>query len=183
VLIHPSNEAYGWHFQYLTVIGLGLSTLTFACGLLADLTLSRRLFLAKNILSVCSCPMEVLISVLYWGLRMVSNTIKISTRRSCLISTSRLTNVWSSLIGSSSRCMLVRRQDLPKWFIWKRLHVNQRKQISASMQFLRLPCWWICFCFPRLGPSPSFLLWVYPAPSPLAIGSGWRGASATMAGR
>ena len=72
MLIHPSNEAFGWHFQYLTVIGLGLSTLTFACGLLADVTLSQRLFLAKNLLSVCSCPMEVLISVLYWGLRMVS---------------------------------------------------------------------------------------------------------------
>ncbi|KAJ6116061.1 FAR-17a/AIG1-like protein [Penicillium sp. IBT 18751x] len=70
-----ANEAYGWHFQYLTVIGLGLSTLTFACGLLADLTLSRRLFLAKNILSVCSCPMEVLISVLYWGLHLIDKSL------------------------------------------------------------------------------------------------------------
>ncbi|KAJ5133032.1 FAR-17a/AIG1-like protein [Penicillium atrosanguineum] len=72
---NQANEAYGWHFQYLTVIGLGLSTLTFACGLLADLTLSRRLFLAKNILSVCSCPMEVLISVLYWGLHLIDKNL------------------------------------------------------------------------------------------------------------
>jgi hypothetical protein len=76
VLIHPSNEAFGWHFQYLTVIGLGLSTLTFACGLLADVTLSQRLFLAKNLLSVCSCPMEVVISILYWGLRSVGSIAK-----------------------------------------------------------------------------------------------------------
>jgi hypothetical protein len=68
-----SNEAYGWHFQYLTVIGLALSTLTFAFALLADLTLSTRLFLVKNLLSICSAPMEVLISVLYWSLRMVSS--------------------------------------------------------------------------------------------------------------
>ncbi|KAJ5211470.1 uncharacterized protein N7498_003116 [Penicillium cinerascens] len=74
---NQANQAYGWHFQYLTVIGLGLSTLTFACGLLADVTLSRRLFLAKNILSVCSCPMEVLISVLYWGLRMIDKRLVI----------------------------------------------------------------------------------------------------------
>lgn len=66
------NEAYGWHFQYLTVIGLSLATLTFVVGLLADLTLSARLFLLKNILSLCSAPMEVLISILYWGLRLVS---------------------------------------------------------------------------------------------------------------
>lgn len=68
-----SNEAYGWHFQYLTVIGLALSTLTFAVALLADLTLSARLFLVKNLLSICSAPMEVLISVLYWSLRMVGS--------------------------------------------------------------------------------------------------------------
>lgn len=39
---------------------------------LADVTLSRRLFLIKNLMSVCCAPMEVLISVLYWGLRLVS---------------------------------------------------------------------------------------------------------------
>jgi hypothetical protein len=68
-----SNEAYGWHFQYLTVIGLALSTLTFTVALLADLTLSARLFLVKNLLSICSAPMEVLITVLYWSLRMVGS--------------------------------------------------------------------------------------------------------------
>lgn len=68
----PRNEAYGWHFQYLTVIGLTLSTLTFIVAFIADVTLSSRLFLIKNLLSVCSAPMEVLISVLYWGLRLVS---------------------------------------------------------------------------------------------------------------
>lgn len=56
----------------MTVIGLSLSTLTFIVALLADVTLSRRLFLTKNLLLVCSAPLEVLISVLYWGLRVVS---------------------------------------------------------------------------------------------------------------
>ena len=67
-----SNESYGWHFQYLTIIGLALSTLTFTFGLLADITLSRRLFAVKNALSVASAPIECLISILYWGLRAVS---------------------------------------------------------------------------------------------------------------
>lgn len=40
-------------------------------GLLADLTLSHRLFQMKNILSVASAPMECLISLLYWGLRAI----------------------------------------------------------------------------------------------------------------
>ena len=70
-----SNESYGWHFQYLTIIGLALSTLTFTFGLLADITLSRRLFAAKNALSVASAPIECLISILYWGLRAVSPQI------------------------------------------------------------------------------------------------------------
>lgn len=63
------TEAYGWHFQHLTIIGLSLSTLTFAVGLLADMTLHTTLFTAKNTLSVASAPLEVLISLLYWGLR------------------------------------------------------------------------------------------------------------------
>ncbi|PIG83382.1 AMP dependent ligase/synthetase [Aspergillus arachidicola] len=70
-----ANEAYGWHFQYLTVIGLSLSTLTFAIGLLADVTLSARLFLIKNLLSICSAPLEVLISILYWGLRVIDERL------------------------------------------------------------------------------------------------------------
>ncbi|CAL5865921.1 uncharacterized protein PFLUO_LOCUS127 [Penicillium psychrofluorescens] len=74
---NQANQAYGWHFQYLTVIGLSLSTVTFAVALLADITLSRRLFLIKNILSVCSAPMEVLISVLYWGLRLIDERLVI----------------------------------------------------------------------------------------------------------
>ncbi|KAF2767473.1 hypothetical protein EJ03DRAFT_390458 [Teratosphaeria nubilosa] len=73
-LVHhpnPINESYGWHLQYLTIIGLSLAALTFAVGLLADLTLSRRLFALKNTLSVASAPMECLISLLYWGLRVI----------------------------------------------------------------------------------------------------------------
>ncbi|KAL4802813.1 FAR-17a/AIG1-like protein [Aspergillus unguis] len=72
-----ANEAYGWHFQYLTVIGLSLATVTFAVGLLADITMSARLFLLKNLLSICSAPMEVLISVLYWSLRLIDERLVI----------------------------------------------------------------------------------------------------------
>ncbi len=45
--------------------------MTFLFGSLADITLSPRLFLIKNALSVCSAPLEILISVLYWSLRAV----------------------------------------------------------------------------------------------------------------
>jgi len=70
---HPNhiNQAYGWHFQYLTIIGLTLATITFTLALLADFSLSPQLFVGKNVLSMCSVPMEVLISALYWGLRMI----------------------------------------------------------------------------------------------------------------
>ena len=73
LVAHPNhiNSAYGWHFQYLTIIGLSLATLTFVLGVLADLTLSPRLFTAKNVLSMCSAPMELLVSLLYWGLRAI----------------------------------------------------------------------------------------------------------------
>ena len=68
---NPANEAFGWHFQFLTIIGLALATLTFCLGITADVTGSRRVFFLKNILLFCSAPLEVLISILYWGLRSV----------------------------------------------------------------------------------------------------------------
>ncbi|KAJ9630998.1 hypothetical protein H2203_001526 [Taxawa tesnikishii (nom. ined.)] len=65
------NDSFGWHMQYLTIIGLSLAASTFAVGLLADLTLSPTLFRIKNTLSIASAPMEVLISILYWALRTI----------------------------------------------------------------------------------------------------------------
>lgn len=72
---NPVNDSYGWHFQYLTIIGLTISTVAFACGSLADVTESQMLFRVKNALSVCAAPMEVLISLLYWGLRIVDTRL------------------------------------------------------------------------------------------------------------
>jgi len=68
---NPINEAYGWHFQFLTIIGLAFATLTFIFGLLSNIFLSQQLFKIKNYLSVASAPLEVLISLLYWGLRAI----------------------------------------------------------------------------------------------------------------
>lgn len=67
----PSNDSYGWHLQYLTIIGLSLAATTFVFGLLSDLASSSRLFAIKNAFSVASAPMEILISLLYWSLRTV----------------------------------------------------------------------------------------------------------------
>ncbi|MCJ1234119.1 hypothetical protein MMC14_002077 [Varicellaria rhodocarpa] len=72
---NPINDSYGWHFQYLTIIGLSLATITFTFASLADITLSTRLFKIKNALSVFSAPLEVLISLLYWGIRLIDKTL------------------------------------------------------------------------------------------------------------
>ncbi|CZT13281.1 uncharacterized protein RAG0_16813 [Rhynchosporium agropyri] len=69
------NDSYGWHFQYLTILGLTVAFGTFIAGFLADITLSPNLFLIKNTLSLCSAPLEVLISVLYWGISALDKTL------------------------------------------------------------------------------------------------------------
>jgi hypothetical protein len=69
------NASYGWHWQYLTILGLTISHATFIFGLLADITLSPTLFLIKNSLSLCSAPLEVLISILYWGISAIDKTL------------------------------------------------------------------------------------------------------------
>lgn len=67
----PFNSAYGWHFQFLTILGLSGALLSFVLGALADVTLSSTLFKAKNIISVMATPVEVVVAVLYWGLYLI----------------------------------------------------------------------------------------------------------------
>ncbi|KAF2474641.1 uncharacterized protein BDR25DRAFT_322844 [Lindgomyces ingoldianus] len=71
------NDSYGWHFQYLTIIGLSISTLCFTSGLLADATSSHTLFTLKNYLALVAAPIELLISLLYWGLRAIDPALVI----------------------------------------------------------------------------------------------------------
>lgn len=74
-LTHPISAGFGGNYQHLTNIGLLASTATFASGLLADLTLNPSLFALKNFLSVTTAPLEVLISLLYWGIRTIDKSL------------------------------------------------------------------------------------------------------------
>ncbi|KAL8304412.1 hypothetical protein RB597_004398 [Gaeumannomyces tritici] len=71
----PVNQAYGGSFQFLTIIGLATATLAFILGLLADLTLSPALFVAKNFVAICSSPLEALVSILYWSIFFYDKTL------------------------------------------------------------------------------------------------------------
>ncbi|KAH8170217.1 FAR-17a/AIG1-like protein [Sarocladium implicatum] len=65
------SVSYGGHFQYLTILGLTASLVSFLFGLAADLTLQPVFFNVKNAISVVATPLEVVVSVLYWGIRFV----------------------------------------------------------------------------------------------------------------
>lgn len=69
------NDSFGWHLQFLTIIGITLSTLCFTFGLLADMTLSPLFFTLKNYLGLIATPLELVISILYWGLRSIDTTL------------------------------------------------------------------------------------------------------------
>ncbi|KAI5466131.1 FAR-17a/AIG1-like protein [Mariannaea sp. PMI_226] len=71
----PTAEAYGWYFQYLTIVGLALSQATFALGILADVTKIPAVFQAKNAVAVIATPLEAVISILYWGIRVIDSRL------------------------------------------------------------------------------------------------------------
>ncbi|KAF2740497.1 hypothetical protein EJ04DRAFT_508014 [Polyplosphaeria fusca] len=71
------NDSYGWHLQYLTIIGLSIATTCFIFGLFADITSSHLLFTIKNYLALVAAPIEILISMLYWGLRAIDTSLVI----------------------------------------------------------------------------------------------------------
>lgn len=76
---NPRTNGFGWHFQYITNIGLGLSTISFALGTLADVTSSSAIFKTKNTLSVLGAPLQVTVTMLYWGTVAMGRDLIIET--------------------------------------------------------------------------------------------------------
>ena len=77
LVLYPNPQAaqFGGSFQFLTIIGLALACASMVFGFLADITLSRTFFDIKNVISVCSTPLEVLISTLYWGISLIDKSL------------------------------------------------------------------------------------------------------------
>src|SRR3569833_2559952 len=58
----PVSESFGGNYQYLTILGLAASLISFCFGALADLTLVSLFFDIKKIVSTWAAPLEVLIN-------------------------------------------------------------------------------------------------------------------------
>lgn len=71
----PLHFGFGSSYQFLTIISLTLSFLTLLIALLADLSLSPSLSKIKTLLSICVTPLEVLVTMFYWGLRAVNKDL------------------------------------------------------------------------------------------------------------
>jgi hypothetical protein len=65
------NDSFGWHLQFLTIIGITICTACFTFGLIADITNNTTCFTIKNYISLVAAPIEIVISILYWGLRAI----------------------------------------------------------------------------------------------------------------
>jgi hypothetical protein len=143
------NQAYGWHFQYLTIIGLSLATLTFLLALLADLTLSPRVFALKNLVSMCSAPMEVLISFLYWGLRAIDPALVVPPELELPVSADLSFHLAPSVLLLVDLLLLS-----PPWAI------TVLPAVGLSVVIAFCYWWWIELCYSYNGfyPYPLFAM-------------------------
>ena len=173
LVAHPNdiNQAYGWHFQYLTIIGLTLATVTFVLALAADTTLSPRLFAAKNILSMCSAPMEVLISVLYWGLRSIDPELVVPKELELPVSADLSFHLAPSVLLLVDILLLS-----PPWTI------SIMPAVGLSVVIAFLYWYWIELCFQYNGfyPYPLFGMLETPQRAGLFVGSAVIMAANTM---
>jgi len=71
----PVSESFGGNYQYLTILGLAASLISFCFGALADLTLVSLFFDIKNVVSTWAAPLEVLISTLYWSISLINKDL------------------------------------------------------------------------------------------------------------
>lgn len=71
----PISRSYGWNLQFLTIISLTLSLVVFVLGAVADLTRSATLFGIKNAISIVTTPLEVVVTILYFGISAIDPTL------------------------------------------------------------------------------------------------------------
>ncbi|KAJ0162003.1 UPF0641 membrane protein [Colletotrichum tanaceti] len=146
-LTHDIASGFGGNYQHLTNIGLILSFVTFATGLLADITLNHSLFAVKNALSITAAPLEVLISILYWGIRSIDKRLLIPEGFELH---------WLPDVGFHLVPAVVLSLDLilfsPPWT------VRAYSAMSISMILAFLYWGWVELCFSRNGwyPYPIF---------------------------
>ncbi|RKP25317.1 FAR-17a/AIG1-like protein [Syncephalis pseudoplumigaleata] len=67
-LTNKADNAFGWHFMYLTIIGLGLSAMVYFLALLHDIRPHPGIDHAKQLCLVVAYPIEALITILYWSI-------------------------------------------------------------------------------------------------------------------
>lgn len=66
------NNSYGWHFQYLTILGLSLALLTMMVSLISDILPSVTIIRdIKGTISCLAVPVESSISILYWTIHAI----------------------------------------------------------------------------------------------------------------
>ncbi|KAL8672672.1 MAG: hypothetical protein Q9168_002878 [Polycauliona sp. 1 TL-2023] len=144
-----SNDSYGWHFQYLTIIGLTLSTTTFLLASLADITSSRALFRLKTHFSTLATPLEVLITTLYTAL--------ICYDKSLVIPPEFQLGLWADISFHAVPAVVLTIDFLLFSPPWK---VRGREAVGRSMVFAFAYWWWVELCASHNGwyPYPIFEL-------------------------
>ncbi|CRK16377.1 hypothetical protein BN1723_010958, partial [Verticillium longisporum] len=158
---YPMFEGYGGYYQHLTNIGLAMAFVTFALGVAADLTLNRQLFALKNAMSVTSSPLEVLISLLYWGIRSIDKA---------LLYPPGMELYWVTDIGFHLVPAVVLTLDLlllsPPWTI----RAYAAMAISMGIAFLY---WgWVELCFSHNGWYPYPIFTILNTPQRVALFTG-----------
>ncbi|GAA5898141.1 uncharacterized protein JCM6883_000936 [Sporobolomyces salmoneus] len=67
---------YGGHWQYLTILSLGISWLVFLFALLKDVFPSINLFARlKTMTSLIATPVEGFVALMYWGLMLIDPSL------------------------------------------------------------------------------------------------------------
>ncbi|WBW72143.1 endomembrane system protein, FAR-17a/AIG1-like protein family protein, AIG1 and ADTRP-like protein [Schizosaccharomyces osmophilus] len=75
------RNSYGSHFQHLTILSLAITLLTMLVSLLADITDWKVFHNIKPVLLYIVCPLESIVTVLYWSIVMYDRSLLIPKTR------------------------------------------------------------------------------------------------------
>ena len=74
-ITNPLHTGFGGSYQFLTIIALTMSALTFGVGILGHVFQNKQLFDLKGFVSKYATPLEVLISIFYWSLHAIDKSL------------------------------------------------------------------------------------------------------------
>lgn len=106
------RDSYGGYYQFLTILGLAISLVQECVAVLAVISGLQSINYVQDILLQLTSPLEVLISILYWSIKFVDESLVIDPRNKAKPGPTldRMLHLWPAIMQCASAVLFPTRR-------------------------------------------------------------------------